>query len=34
MASVAKFGEFEGSCRHFMVVGEQYYDALLMARIT
>jgi ribosomal protein S18 acetylase RimI-like enzyme len=30
-----RFGfEFEGSCRHFMVVGEQYYDALLMARVT
>jgi ribosomal protein S18 acetylase RimI-like enzyme len=30
-----RFGfEFEGSCRHFMVVGERYYDALLMARVT
>jgi len=30
-----RFGfEFEGSCRHFMVVGDQYYDALLMARVT
>ena len=30
-----RFGfEFEGSCRRFMLVGEQYYDALLMARIT
>ena len=30
-----RFGfELEGSCRRFMLVGEQYYDALLMARIT
>ena len=30
-----RFGfEFEGSCRHFMLVGDQYYDALLMARVT
>ena len=30
-----RFGfEFEGSCRHFMWVGDQYYDALVMARVT
>ena len=30
-----RFGfEFEGSCREYMHVGDQYYDALLMARVS